>query len=740
MPADIRRAAKAESSGRVRRVDCPGPKPRADCTEQITVEALAPARRDGSRPPILLLKPKKRVRPFRSLTAWFVAHAFGCRACNPASLPAEEIAADPRPDPGCSIVPILHVLAFGYSIPSWFSPAGAKRDDYDMDPDDTAFVRRETAQRFRDGRLRRLRAGETPPLVAAPRFVVSRRVPTAACEMIATRVASLLSTEAGWTAGAPPARGGSSSQHLPLALRALVHDLCDEEGPPRLFSPKRRMVADFRHLNATLPRPSYAYARVRDFARQLTHGAFFTVVDLAAGYTQLPLNPRTTVLCGFTEKGSTARGVYVRLPMGLATAPAIFSAVTAAAREILATHGVPAVSVYLDDFGVGAASEAEANRALRTTLDVFAQLGLDVSSDKLSPPAQRGTYLGILLDTVSVPGRIEIALPREKGHLLVAELVAILAAPDGGPTIGQVTALVGRLSAACEVFPAGRPRAFRLARWAGRHRGAWLREWAARHRPREQTPTNPAARSRAIPSGVAKRLAAHRIPLENGAAEAATWWMRKLSARTAGGPDLARATLVGAEANVVHTFSDASGTVGAGVRIEGADAWWWWRWAEAALPLSTTTKELVPVAVALALAGPVPELSGAVVLALLDNAGAAAAINAGRSAADEPVGNEVVAEIFDQVDRLDATIAASWNPREFNVDADALSKSHSLVDACRAARMFPPCRVHPVGAPHVRERLPHSVARFIEPFPPPPGPTSHEAQRAGLRPGSSTGC
>lgn len=684
----------------------PPPKARADEPEAITFECFFPPHKSGRRSSAWLLEPSRRVSPRRSLRAWFSAHLAGCQRCNAEG--ADPIASvdDRLPHRNCFIVAVLHVLAFGYAPPVFAQPKGAKPGDYDGTTQERTFIWEETKRRIADGRLRWLRRGEPAPLAVAPRFVVSRRVATQEArrrfDEIRRRLWGGSEEAAHVSAAATPSGEGATDERAercaatgagrvgrlprheflvrrddqPEADRASRADPSGNDPPswPRpapLFTSKLRMVVDLRQVNERLLKPAYHYATVRDLVCQLRPGWRCGTIDLAAGYTQLALHPRAHAICGFAVKppgrrvrsARAKRGLYTRLPMGLATAPAIFSAVTATALAAIRSTGVMASSVYLDDFGVAGPPES-ADRDFGVALRTLDVLGLSVSPSKVVPPRAAFTYLGVVVSSVAGARRAEIsvAIPDGKRDLMAAELADLLRAAGGSSvaTLGQLQSAVGRLSWAAAVVPAGQPRTAVLARVAAAVRGEALERGVSQRKRLERTP---------VPGWSA------------AAVDALRWWLRRLT----GAPLVA--PVLGPDAPVVVIRSDASGTIGGAGAADGDRAWSWLRWSSAARARSTTFLELLPIAAVVCAADRDFSLwRGHVVVALVDNAGAAACINGGKAAGDGGRSAALVAAMLDAAERHEFTLAAAWWPREFNDLPDRLSKSRSLAAARDAAR------------------------------------------------------
>ena len=83
-----------------------------------------------------------------------------------------------------------------------------------------------------------------------------------------------------------------------------------------------RLVVDFHKLNAQTMNDSYPLPNIADILDQLGNSQYFSTFDLASGYHQVLLKPEDRYKTAF----STPNGYwqFVKMPMGLASAPATF--------------------------------------------------------------------------------------------------------------------------------------------------------------------------------------------------------------------------------------------------------------------------------------------------------------------------------------------------------------------------------------------------------------------------------
>lgn len=87
-------------------------------------------------------------------------------------------------------------------------------------------------------------------------------------------------------------------------------------------SKKHRMVVDFRKLNSHTIGDAYPLPRIDDILDQLSKAKYFTTLDLASGYHQVPINYADIEKTAFSAP--LGHFQFLRMPFGLKGAPATF--------------------------------------------------------------------------------------------------------------------------------------------------------------------------------------------------------------------------------------------------------------------------------------------------------------------------------------------------------------------------------------------------------------------------------
>ena len=121
-------------------------------------------------------------------------------------------------------------------------------------------------------------------------------------------------------------------------------------------------------------------------------------------------------------RGTILTVIFVTLAFHsvLKNSPEIFHRLTHAVRRMMEKRGFVNIIVYLDDFLVNGATQAESTHAHEVLPQLLQYLGFTISQRKLMPPSRTLSFLGVELDTVSCG----IALPQEKSHQSAAVLPA----------------------------------------------------------------------------------------------------------------------------------------------------------------------------------------------------------------------------------------------------------------------------------------------------------------------------
>ncbi len=216
-----------------------------------------------------------------------------------------------------------------------------------------------------------------------------------------------------------------------------------------LSAPHGRSINDSIDADAF----SLTYSSVDDaisIINTLGPGSLMGKIDLKNAFRLCPVRPQDRHLLGIHWKGA----FYVDkcLPFGLRSAPFLFNTVATALEWILANnYGIHHLIHYLDDFfTAGPPHSITCRESMSTMLEVCSRLGAPVKPEKVEGPSTTLTFLGIQLDSVSMQASITAERKRE----LRDELTRFHHRRTC--TKRELLSLIGKLSFACKVVPAGR--------------------------------------------------------------------------------------------------------------------------------------------------------------------------------------------------------------------------------------------------------------------------------------------
>lgn len=109
-----------------------------------------------------------------------------------------------------------------------------------------------------------------------------------------------------------------------------------------------RFCVDYREVNSVTKRDQFPLPRVDDLLDQLGETRYFSMLDLASGYWQIKVHPKSRAKTAFV----THQGLheFLVMPFGLTNAPSVFQRLMQRVLMGLNPDNGPAfVSVYIDD-------------------------------------------------------------------------------------------------------------------------------------------------------------------------------------------------------------------------------------------------------------------------------------------------------------------------------------------------------------------------------------------------------
>lgn len=167
---------------------------------------------------------------------------------------------------------------------------------------------------------------------------------------------------------------------------------------------KWRIVIDYRKLNDVTVGDSFPLPRIEEILDQLGHSVYFTTLDLASGFHQIPMKKGDCAKTAFTTP--LGHYEYTRMPFGLKNAPSTFQRLM---NSVLSGLQGLQCFVYLDDIVIYASSIEHHSIKLRHVFDRLRANNLKLQPDKCEFMRHEVSYLGHMISDKGVqPNPIKV--------------------------------------------------------------------------------------------------------------------------------------------------------------------------------------------------------------------------------------------------------------------------------------------------------------------------------------------
>lgn len=161
-----------------------------------------------------------------------------------------------------------------------------------------------------------------------------------------------------------------------------------------------RLCIDYRALNKKTTRENYPMPLIDDQLDALAGHAFYTTLDLASGYYQIPIREQDRFKTAFITPDGQFE--FNRMPFGLANAPALFQRMM---NQVLGSARYKEALAYLDDVIIPSRDIREGMSRLEKILSLFSQAGLTLKLPKCFFFGQKVEYLGFEVSNAGIqPG------------------------------------------------------------------------------------------------------------------------------------------------------------------------------------------------------------------------------------------------------------------------------------------------------------------------------------------------
>ena len=196
---------------------------------------------------------------------------------------------------------------------------------------------------------------------------------------------------------------------------------------PLLFVKKKdggwRMCVDFRNVNAYTKHDAYPLPRINVLLQKLGKAKYFTKVDLASGFHQVPVHSESreiTAFCTPQPIEGISHFQWKVMPFGLVNAPATFQRLMDSVLSGLMDRCV----VYLDDILIFSKTLDEHFDSIRLVFDRLLEHKLFIKISKCSFVQQEIDFLG------HVVGAGEVRLDPEKTEKISGWKIPLTSAKD----------------------------------------------------------------------------------------------------------------------------------------------------------------------------------------------------------------------------------------------------------------------------------------------------------------------
>lgn len=157
-----------------------------------------------------------------------------------------------------------------------------------------------------------------------------------------------------------------------------------------------RLCVDYRGLNANTQPEHYPLPRIEEQIDQLTGAKYFSSLDMASGFHQIPIHPESVEKTAFvTPEGQYE---YLAMPFGLRNAPSVYQRCITKALNHLGDKPL----IYMDDVLSYSTDVTEGLKRLDEVLGALSQAGFSFNLRKCQFMKQSINYLGYSLQSGEV--------------------------------------------------------------------------------------------------------------------------------------------------------------------------------------------------------------------------------------------------------------------------------------------------------------------------------------------------
>ncbi|XP_039528746.1 uncharacterized protein LOC120479938 [Pimephales promelas] len=200
----------------------------------------------------------------------------------------------------------------------------------------------------------------------------------------------------------PPSQFEAVKAHIRQLLDSqVIRESCSPYASPIVLVQKKdgslRMCVDYRQLNVRTRKDAYPLPRIEESLDALTGAKWFSTLDLASGYNQVPVADNDRAKTAFC----TPFGLFEfnRMPFGLCNAPSTFQRLM---ERIFGDQSFQSLLLYLDDVIVFSTTIEQHLQRLELVLDRLRQQNLKIKLSKCCFFQPEVRYLGHVVSSTGV--------------------------------------------------------------------------------------------------------------------------------------------------------------------------------------------------------------------------------------------------------------------------------------------------------------------------------------------------
>lgn len=209
----------------------------------------------------------------------------------------------------------------------------------------------------------------------------------------------------------PPSEYEVVKDHINQLLEAqVIRESSSPYGSPIVLVKKKdgslRMCVDYRQLNSKTRRDAFPLPRIEESLDALTGARWFSTLDLASGYNQVPVTEADRPKTAFC----TPFGLFEwnRMPFGLCNAPSTFQRLM---QRLFGDQQCQSLLLYLDDIVVFSSTVEQHLERLEVVLGRLQEQGLKAKLNKCAFFQREVRYLGHVVSDQGVstdPSKVEV--------------------------------------------------------------------------------------------------------------------------------------------------------------------------------------------------------------------------------------------------------------------------------------------------------------------------------------------